>query len=213
MRRAILICGVLGVCYVGWEAFSQRSATIDLKPGHALTYTVAWGLGMDQRLTLKHGWEPWSAVSSKWIEIWKRPYNSGAVVYGSEDGNSYFIGTSYNMVVLALAERTMYASCDKQMVPKRTTLADQLLFQGPDRYEQIDPGASQLTGFIPQETSGGAVPATPPLSKYYLGLRYLGRFGIVDPGRKHGPSRGNEVSFVPAESSPEPRLGLQFHCG
>lgn len=211
MRRAILIFCVVGMCFVGCQASSRRSATIDLKPGSALTYTVAWGLGMDQRLSLKQGWEPWAAASSEWIEIWKKPYNSGAVVYASEDGDTYYIGTSYNMVVLALTDGTISTSCDKDTIPKRTTLADQLLSQGAERYEQIDPGAPPVTAYIPQDALGGEAPVTPPQSKYYSGLWYLGRFGIVDPG--HGLSRGKEVRFVPAENSPEPRLGLQFHCG
>lgn len=212
MRRVILLCTLLGICFVGWQVFSRRTATIDLRPGYALSYTVAWGLGMDQQLTLNRGWMPWDTVSSPWIEIWKKPHNSGAVVYSSEDGETYSIGTSYNIVVVALSKGTILARCNEAAIPKRAALAEQLLFQGAQHYEQIDPGAVRFPAYVRPEASAGGVPATPPLSRYYQGLRYLGQFGIVDPGPRNGLSRGTEVRFIPAGNYPEPRLGLEHHC-
>jgi hypothetical protein len=177
---------------------------------------------MEQRLALKHGMKPWTAASTGWTEILSKPFNSGAVVYANEDAKIYYIGTRFNMVIATLTDGAMHTTCDEEIIPKPTALAEQLLFRGTKSApfvrnikweEQIDPGAPQLMTYIPRDAIGGAVPNHPPLSKYYLGLRYLGKFGIVEPGRSHEASRGSEVRFVAAEHSPEPRLGLHFHCG
>jgi hypothetical protein len=192
-----------------------RSTTVDIQPQeYSLAYTVAWGMGMDQRLTLERDGSPWAVASTGWIELWDKPYNSGAVVYASEDGQTYLIGTGYKLFFLSPRREVLWTSCNQDVIPKRTLFAERLSIEGRERLdEQIDPGALSVHRFIRVDELAGEVPAAPPQSRYYLGLRYLGRFGIVWPERGIEPNRGNEVRFVPASNSPEPRLGLQFSCG
>lgn len=212
MRRAIIILGLLALCLVGWNTYSRRSARVEITPDHALTYTVAWGWGMDQQLTLDQRWVPRPIASSEWIAIWKRPYNSGAAIYATEQGERYFIGTTYKMLVVDLAQHRVFSSCDEASIPARTPLAERLLSDGREGYERNDPAGLDLARYILPDIPAGAVPNEPPPSKYYQGLRYLGRFGIVAPERRVF-SRGNEVRFAPASREPEPRLALQLHCG
>ncbi|HWU65058.1 MAG TPA: hypothetical protein VN112_23810 [Ensifer sp.] len=212
MRRAIIVGGILALCLAGWNIYSRRSTRVDITANHALIFTVAWGWGMDQQLTLSHRWAPGSVAASEWIEIWKRPYNSGMAVYATQRGDRFYIGTSYKMLIVDPSQRRIVSSCDTTMIPQRTALGEQLLLRGRDSYEMIDPGGVDLTRYIRQDVPAGAVPEQPRPSRYYAGLRYLGRFGVVGPDRSVG-SRGSEVRFVPAENEREPRLALQFHCG
>jgi hypothetical protein len=215
MRRAIIGCCVIGLCYFAWQTFTRRSTTVDIQPPeYSIAYTVAWGMGMDQRLTLERDGIPWAVASTGWVELWDKPYNSGAVMYASEDGETYFFGTGYKLFSLSPKSGVLWSSCEQDVIPKRTPFAERLSVEGRERLdEQIDPGALGVHRFIRGDELAGKVPAAPPQSRYYSGLRYLGRFGIVRPEPGVDPRRGNEVRFVPAGNSPEPRLGLQFSCG
>lgn len=212
MRKTLIICGILALCLAGWKSYSRRSVSIEIDPGYSLTYTVSWGWGMDQKLTLAQRWVPRPIASSEWIEIWKRPYNSGAAVYATEQRDRYFVGTSYRLLIVDISQRQIFSSCDTATIPPRKTPAARLLTQESVEREKADPGARDLTRYILPETPAGAVPNNPPPSRYYEGLRYLGRFGIVAP-QSSVSSRGSEVRFVPAQNEPEPQLALQVHCG
>ncbi|MCJ8508527.1 hypothetical protein MUU53_11450 [Rhizobium lemnae] len=90
----------------GWHSLTRRSTAVELGPDLTLTYTVAWGFGMSQRFTVGQRWRPWSSVTSGWIEILQKPYNSGAAVYASEDGKTCYIGTSYNLIVIDASQKS-----------------------------------------------------------------------------------------------------------
>jgi hypothetical protein len=212
MRKALIICGILALCLIGWKSYSRRSVSVEIAPGYALTYTVAWGWGMDQQLTLAQRWVPHPIASSEWIEIWKRPYNSGAAVYATEQGDRFFVGTSYRLQIVDISQRKIFSTCDTATIPTRKTTPEQLPPQGSAGDDEAAPQAPGLMRYILPETPAGAAPTNPPPSRYYVGLRYLGRFGIVGP-QKSASSRGSEVGFVPAQNEPEPRLALQVHCG
>ena len=212
MRKALIICGILALCLIGWKSYSRRSVSVEIAPGYALTYTVAWGWGMDQQLTLAQRWVPRAIASSEWIEIWKKPYNSGAAVYATEQGDRFFVGTSYRLLIIDISQRKIFSSCDTAAIPPRKTPTEPLPPQGSAADEGFDPEALGLTRYILPEMSAGAAPTNPPPSRYYPGLRYLGRFGIVRP-QGSALSRGSDVRFVPAQNEPEPRLALQVHCG
>ncbi|MDM9623580.1 hypothetical protein [Rhizobium sp. S96] len=211
MRRIFLIIGIICFAYTVWHVAMSRSITVRLEPvGYELTYSMAWGLGMKERLTLRKFGAFWPTQSSEWIEIWKKPYNSGMVVYVSDDGDTYYFGTGYRLHFFQPGEGVYSTPCDKGNIPKRTPLARRLSFFGADAAdEDIDPGAPRLFEYVPANKPGGAVPSSPPPSRYYAGLRYLGKFGLVATSE----GRGNELRFVAAGTSVEPRLGLQFSCG
>ncbi len=212
MRSAAIICGFLALCLAGWHAYFRQSAIVSITPEYALTYTVAWGWGMDQQMTLSRRWVPRPIATSEWIEIWKRPYNSGAAVYVTDQGDRYYVGTTSKLLIADIPQGRIYSSCDTREIPMRTALGKKLLLYSAQGYEQIDPGAFALNRYIGRETPAATVSNEQPPSGYYRGLRYLGRFGIVEPN-KRVKSRGSEVRFVPAQNEPEPRLALQFHCG
>ena len=212
MRSAAIICGFLALCIAGWHAYFRQSAIVSITSEYALTYTVAWGWGMDQQVAFSRRWVPRPVATSEWIAIWKRPYNSGAAVYVTDRGDRYYVGTTYKLLIVDIPQGRIYSSCDTFQIPARTALGEKLLLSGAQGYQQMDPGAFALNRYIGKETLAGAAPNEPPPSRYYLGLRYLGRFGIVEPD-KRVTSRGSEVRFVPAQNEPEPRLALQFDCG
>lgn len=130
MRKALIICGILALCLIGWKSYSRRSVSVEIAPGYALTYTVAWGWGMDQQLTLAQRWVPHPIASSEWIEIWKRPYNSGAAVYATEQGDRFFVGTSYRLQIVDISQRKIFSTCDTATIPTRKTTPEQLPPQG-----------------------------------------------------------------------------------
>ncbi|TBB69186.1 hypothetical protein [Rhizobium ruizarguesonis] len=99
MRRAfVVVVGMVCLVYAAWHVAMTRSTTIRLEPaGYELTYSMAWGWGMEERWTIRKFGALWSSPSSKWTEIWKKPYNSGMVVYASDDGQTYYFGTGYGL--------------------------------------------------------------------------------------------------------------------
>lgn len=212
MRLAFLAIGVVCLVYAGWHFAMTRSSAIRLEPaGYELTYSMAWGWGMEERLTLKRFGALWPSQSSEWTEIWKRPYHSGMVVYVGDDGSTYYFGTGYGLHFFQPKSGAYWSTCDKGSIPSRTALGERLSFFGSNAAEEdLDPGAPRLFEYIQANESSGAIPASPPASRYYAGLRYLGRFGLA---ATNGRGRGDEVRFVPAGTSLEPRLGLQFNCG
>lgn len=211
MRRAILLCMLATLLVAaGWHSLTRRSTAVELGPNLTLTYTVSWGFGMSQRFTFGERWKPWASISTEWIKIWDKPYNSGAAVYASEDGKTYYIGTSYILIVIGASQKSFEMRCDSSLALSRTGLAQQLLVYGFRGQEQIDPGAPPLFGYLDQSAHTGTLPYGPPQSKYYKAVRYLGKFGIIAEGNQN---RGSGVGFVSAEDSPEPRLGLEANCG
>ena len=216
IRRALVVLGGVCVVYAVWHTVMTRSTTIPLaSTGYELTYSMAWGWGMEERLSLQEPGALWPAQSSKWIEIWERPYNSGMVVYVSDDGQTYYFGTGYSLYFFEPSRSALWTTCDKDDIPKRTPFAERLSQYGSDpANEDVDPGAPRLLQYIQPNEASGTIPTSPLPSRYYAGLRYLGKFGLVAPdGRGRGRGRGDEVRFVPAGNSPEPRLGLQVSCG
>lgn len=212
MRKAILLIVVVGVCIAGWRNLTQRSIAVSLgSSGYEVAFTVAWGTtGMDQQLTLQRQGATLSAVSSSWIEIFDEPYNSGATLYVSDDGTTYYLGASYILLVIVPGKGTLEATCNQEARPKRTPLGEHLLNSEWDMHEKLDPGAPSTNSYIQSEESSSALPDPLPPSRYYEGVRYIGRFGVTS---ERGTGRGSGVGFAPATLAPEPRLGLEFSCG
>ncbi|UWM82523.1 hypothetical protein [Rhizobium sp. SRDI969] len=212
MRRVLAMIGAVCVAYAVWHMAMARSTTIRLEPaGYQLTYSIAWGLGMEERFALKKFGAIWPSQSSAWTEIWKKPYNSGMVAYVSDDGKTYYFGTGYGLHLFQPEQGAYWTTCHKGNIPKRTSFAERLSFFGSDAAdEELDPGAPRLFEYVQANEASGAIPSSPPASRYYAGLKYLGRFGLVATS---GRGRGEEVRFVPAGTAMEPRLGLQFSCG
>lgn len=179
--------------------------------GYEMTYTMKWSLfDMKEKMTLTREGDPKSSTSTDWIEVWEKPYRSGAVVYARDDGQGYDIGIGYQLYRFIPGRALTPGSCEWTSSPRLTTLAQRLieLRPGGQRADDIDPDAGRrFEGLQPGDASG-PIAAVSPSSKYYVGLRYLGRFGLVSPSA----SSKNEVRFVPAESSPEPRLALHVGC-
>ncbi|WP_434712342.1 hypothetical protein NMA58_03420 [Rhizobium sp. YTUHZ045] len=208
MRYVLVMIGAVCLVYAAWHAAMVRSTTIRLEPaGYQLTYSVAWGLGMEERFALKKLGAVWPSQSSEWTKIWKKPYNSGMVVYVSDDGKTYYFGTGYRLHFFQPERDAYWTTCHNGSIPKRTPLAERLSFFGSDPADEgIDPGAPRLFEYVRANEASGEIRGSPPASRYYAGLKYLGRFGLVATTKGRG--RGEEVGFVPAGTSLE-----QFSCG
>lgn len=184
-----------------------RSATVVLEPSrYNLTYTLAWGWGMKERFSIKPAGALISGSSSVWIEIWRKPYNSGVALYRSADGAIYYLGLSYRL--FWFQDGTLRSSCDRADLPAYTPLGAQLAkAREHQTMETLDPRAEHLFRYI-ESGQMGPIPPSPPDSRYYANLKYVGRFGLV-----RATGRGSEAGFVPADKGPEPRLGLDPSCG
>ena len=61
-----------------------------------------------------------------------------------------------------------WTTCHKGSIPKRTPLAERLSFFGSDAAdEDIDPGAPRLFEYVQANESSGAIPGSPPASRYH----------------------------------------------
>lgn len=210
MRRRLII-GLVLVCggFFIWKTEMTHSATVNLQPvPYSLTYTMAWGLGMDERFAIRRTGSLWFEQSSRWINIWKKPYNSGLALYRSSNGKAYYLGLNYTLFIFDALSGTLRTSCDTDSIPAYTPLAEQLSrSRNYEAQEALDPKAPRLFEYI-EINQLGAMPTSPPKSRYYADLEYLGKFGLI---RSHG--RGSKVGFAPADRAPEPRFGLDFSCG
>lgn len=206
----VLVLLLICAAYAGWRELLTRSVTIRLEPsGYDLTYTMAWDTGMREKVTLSKVGSLFQGASSKWVELWKRPYNSGLSVYRTKDGSRYYLGTVYMLFIFETASGTMRSSCDPDSYTRFTELGQQLdFYRSNDVVRTLDPEGRHLFVYIEPDEQGGPVSDMPPPSRYYAGLDYLGRFGVV---RSDG--RGNEVRFVPAGRAAEPRNSLVSQCG
>jgi hypothetical protein len=209
LRTFIVGLAVISAAYALWSVGTRRSATVRLEPaGYDLSYTIAWGWGMEEKLTLARVDALLPVPSSEWLEIWKKPYNSGLAVYRSSAGTYYF-GSIYKLFIFEPSVGALRASCSPDDVPARTPFGMQLSNSGNSAAnETIDPGARHLFSYIEPNQNNGPIPEDPSGSRYYADLKYLGKFGLV---RSEG--RGNEIRFVPPSSASEPRLALGVQCG
>lgn len=198
------------ISYTSWKSNMTSSATVRLEPAALnLTYTVAWGWGMSEKFSFARdgGW--FAGPSSGWIEIWKRPYNSGLALYRSVDDRTYYLSLGHRFFTFEPSSGVLKPNCNPEALPTRTPLGMRLLSLNlnPTEREAVDPGARERFGYIEPDQSG-PVPSAPPISKYYKGLVYLGKFGLT---RTEG--RGGPAEFVPAGRGAEARLGLEPSCG
>ncbi len=210
--RALIIFLVVAAICVPWFRTTTRSvATMLGSTGYEMTYTMKWSVfGMKEKMTLTREGDPKSSTSTDWIEVWEKPYRSGAVVYARDDGQGYDIGIGYQLYRFVPGRALVPGSCDWTSSPVLTALAKRLieLRPGGQRADDIDPRAGRrFEELQPGDPSGSIATVSLP-SKYYVDLRYLGRFGPVSPAA----SSNREVRFVSAESSPEPRLALHVGC-
>lgn len=190
--------------------FGTRSNTIALEAeGLELTYSIAWYFGMEEKFALSRKGDIFSTAESHWIELYAKPYNSGLAVYRSNEGETYYFGTGYQLFIFDARTDRLKVSCSSKDVPAYTPLGKKL-FETKDYFERraIDPKARRLFSYVEVKEKGDVIPVSPPISRYYATLKYLGKFGLVRSG-----GRGNEIRFVPLASSPEPQMSLSPDCG
>ncbi|GLK67405.1 hypothetical protein GCM10008179_10430 [Hansschlegelia plantiphila] len=200
---------MIAASYVAWGLLMTRSKTVRLEDsGFSLSYMMAWGWGMDERLSLTRRWFDFSGPSSEWLSLWKKPYNSGVAIYRSKENGEYYFGAIYRLFTLDTKSGELRSSCDSEGAPRRSELGERLAKAERVDADRIDPASEHLFRYVERDQSHGEIPASPPDSKYYVDLRYLGRFGLVRSG-----GRGNEIRFVPPEQASEPRLALETSCG
>ncbi|WP_097153632.1 hypothetical protein [Cohaesibacter gelatinilyticus] len=210
MRKIIFIALLIGVTLVVWNKTTQSSKTVVIdQTDYNLTFSVSWDWGMEERLSLNEKGGFWPLAESEWFEIYKKPYNSGAALYIDDRRKTIFIGTRYKLGILDLDEGTLSFTCDKSKIPALSNFGEQITtFGNREKDETLDPAAPSFPSYIEPKTLGDTIPVSPPPSKYYSVLQYLGMFGIV-----RGDGRGSEVGFAPADKAPEPRVALYVHCG
>ncbi len=212
MRR-LIAAGLLLMCAIYiFNEHNTRSTTIQLEPGgYRLTYIVKWGWGMAESFRFARGDDFLflSGSSSPWVEIFAKPYNSGLAVYRAADDGTYYLGTGYQSFAFEPSSGDLKTFCDSVSKLAYSSLGEQLLNTKTSVIENvIDPGARSLFNYIEADQQSEVVSARPPNSKYYLNLKYIGKFGLVRSG-----GRGDQIRFVPADNAPEPRMALNPNCG
>jgi hypothetical protein len=169
---------------------------------------MAWGWGMKERFILRRAGTPWRLSSSPWRKIFEKPYRSGAVVYVSNDNQTYYLGTYHQAGIFELDRKRIRWTCDESVFPKYTHFGEQVSSKGTSGgVTLLDPRAPHFPSFINTSPLSEITPVSPPPSKYYAGVRYLGTFGVLK-----GRGRGSDVGFVSSEQAREPRFALNTYC-
>jgi hypothetical protein len=215
MRR-FLVFSLVAVCaiYFLWRTQLTRSTTIQLEDtGYGLTYSVAWGLGMEERFAVSRWGGMLPGSSSGWLEIWDKPYNAVLTVYRTLDGKTYYFGTGWLFVFTfdpISGEIKRFCGGTQTPMPQLTALGAQLRNRTVYTEAEATDPAPRLRSYVNAQDRG-AIPISPSKSRYYADLLYLGKFGVI--GNIHGRGRGEDVGFVPADKAAEPRFGLDANCG
>lgn len=207
MIRTLWMCLVGGLLVIGfWRHLTISSATIDLAPNeYRLTYSVAWGVGMNESFELKRTRSLWPVANSGWVAVWNDPDNSGLVVYKAPGREVYYFGFPRNLFRFDASDGRLSEISEHEGIPPLTELGTALMNSTFDKRADIDPGAPRF----PVGASEGpstTPPVVPPASRYYRDLVYLGRFAVFSS--PYGNRRGDGVVFVPAGAVGEPQLPL-----
>jgi hypothetical protein len=206
IARGLIIAGV--VAYLV-SLYFTRSLTIGLLQGHRLTFSMRWGWAMHERVNFSHGAVFGFDAHSPWLEIIKKPYDSGLALYRSADGRFYYAGTGYQLIVIDIASGSMRVTCDRGDLPRYTPVGEKLsIAKTPAERESIDPQGVALWEYIEPDQSSAGAAVEKVASKYYADVDYLGKFGLVRSSR-----RGNEIRFAAPDTVAEPRLALGPSCG
>ncbi|MCT7667120.1 hypothetical protein [Shinella kummerowiae] len=207
-RSSLRLLGILMLAGLSGCVVSRRSITVAVPMEKVdITYSVAWGWGMEERLSIAPEGSLFSSVSTNWEDIWGKPYNSGMTVYRSKDGQFLYIGLSIRLYRYDVEAGTMTAFCHSRDAVAFTPLGQQLAAVSFTEHEAIDPQRQERLDYV-DPVLKGEISASPPQSRYYSGLEYLGRFGV-----ERAKGRGSDVGFEPSDKVSEPRLGLGGTCG
>ena len=108
-RRKLVFALVAAIAIWWLNGLRTSSTSIDLGVGApSLTYSVTWGFGMTETLTVRYGtlpWQQWSMSS----DIFKKPYNSGANIFRSTDNRRVYMRFGHSLTA-QLAEFDMATS-------------------------------------------------------------------------------------------------------
>jgi|TARA_R110002012_G_scaffold297890_1_gene496042 hypothetical protein len=199
-RIAVSVLGISAL-YALWMATMVSSTTIKLgDTGYAVAYRMAWGWGMEERVDVFHLDSPTVGQSGDWLDIWKKPNNSGMSLYRSEDGSAYLFGFAPGVYRFDVATGQMDYHCYTAglVSPKAAgaSLAAPITPEGTSTRRR----AQAYNSFI-EPTRAQEIPDDPPASRYYEGLRFLGMFGVTRGGRD--AMRGGTTAFASSEEGDE----------
>jgi hypothetical protein len=208
-RLAVFALAVSGL-YALWVATMVSSTTIKLgDTGYAVAYQMAWGWDMEERVDVFRLDSPSVGQSGDWLDIWKKPYNSGMSLYRSEDGRTYLFGFAPGVYRFDVATGKMEYHCYTAGLvspkPPGTSLAAATTLEGTSTRRRAQAYISYIEPTRHQE-----IPDDPPASRYYEGLRFLGMFGVTRGGRD--AIRGGPTAFASSEESDELPDTLDGDC-
>jgi hypothetical protein len=209
-KRLAVFVSALSAVYALWLATMVSSTTIKLgDTGYAVAYRMAWGWGMEERVDVFRLDSPTVGQSGGWLDIWKKPYNSGMSLYRSEDGSTYLFGFAPGVYRFDVATGQMDYHCSTAGLVSakapEASLAVPTTLEGTSTRRR----AQAYNSFI-EPTEGQEIPDDPPASRHYEGLRFLGMFGVTRGGRD--AMRGGPTAFASSEEGEEQIDTLDGDC-
>lgn len=206
--RLLAIVIVLGaaaffVVPVLWRSVMTTSVTIALEQtGYRLSYSVALGLQHAERIAIRRVDGAGQEQSSGWRDVFWQTTDTGVALYRTSDAKSYFFAMHQDIYRFDRLSGTLTASCEIGQFAAHTRLGLAVAHL-PDEAarDALDTGAAPLQGYIGPVGAAGIV-ASPPVSRYYDGLLFLGRLGLSEDNLQAG--------FV--AKTPEPRAALDLRC-
>lgn len=93
----------------------ERSTSIELgDTGKRLTFSVIWGWGMEQKLSISAGSS--ELFETKTEEVWKKPFNAGGPVYRDPSGMTYYVFLFSGIFRVDTVSNQMEKLCDREII-------------------------------------------------------------------------------------------------
>nr|CAD6597686.1 hypothetical protein RTCK_00508 [Rhizobium sp. TCK] len=201
---------LLSAVYALWLATMVSSTTIALgDTGYAVTYSIAWGRGMDERVDVYGLGKPAVRLSGDWLDTWES--YSGVALYRSEDGNTYIFGVKPGIYRFDVTTRLMDYHCATSSIVSHTAAGASIAALTANQRSalSIDRKDHAYINLV-EPSQDQRLPENPPASRYYEGLRFLGMFRVTE-GRR-GTDGSRAAAFASSADIHEPMNALDGDC-
>ena len=110
----------------------ERSASIELgDTGIRLTFSVIWGWGMQQKLSISTGSS--ELFETKTEEVWKKPYNAGGPVYADTSGRKFLVFLHSGIFRVDTVSNRIEKLCDRKVIAGLTHIGNFYVDMGTPR--------------------------------------------------------------------------------
>lgn len=105
-----VVVGIPTLVVLAWLYYisKERTVSVPINNNFDLNFTVIWGWGMDQRVSISQSGKV-SAEASQ--EIFKKPYSSGGPLFSSKDSSHYYVVLRFGAYDIDVTSGTITHLC------------------------------------------------------------------------------------------------------